>query len=863
MNRARALALPGLLLAAGGWLFYACAVNPKIHFLTPGPGSWIVYPTPPQAPPFAAIRMTTEFRRDFVLPQNPAAAILSWRCFKAGQISLNGLTVAASDTNHWKKIMHLDVAKYLRAGTNQIEASVTCDDGLPALNFELAADGFALNSDEAWQSALAGSEWRRAQMASQTLEPAPGNWLYKSEDIQSAFRESWPVLLLFAMVSALAVWALGQWDWNLPGLVRVSGLILGAAWAMLFVHNFPLLPVMAGFDASGHRAYIEFILQHKSLPSADQGWEFFQAPLYYILGAGVLGAFGLRAEQPEAGQILGLMNLALVAVELALVLASLRLLFPGRRRLQLAGLLLAAFLPLQVYLLHYPTNETLGAVVTTAALFLCLKILRQENPPLAWYGVLGVALGLALLSKASAVLALAAIFLALAAKGWLGKQSPSAFLRQAGLTMAICLLVGGWHYWHLWRQFGSPFVGNWDPVVGKPWWQLPGYRTPSYYLGFGQSLVRPFFSGFQSFWDGLYSTCWGDGLVGGATRLYVRPPWNYNLMTTGFVLALIPSILALIGLWRALCEGMLRRRLDWLFLAVVPVIYEFAIFSMSLKLPYYQQPKALFGLPAVMPFCALCALGLEFWIARFRRATPFLLVWLGVWLLNVYASFWIRPDTVQTRLATAAGFYEAPGQDPGPAFAKVLEKDPRNAIAILALADLDNKFGHSSRAVKRLEAATRISTNVMMDTALAQHLGEQGHVEEALEWARRACELHTDYAAAPALLCALSLRAGQNEQAAQAGSLALAIKPQDGEVHFNVGLALVRLKRFAEAADQFSDAAEVSPRDADAHFWLGIALWSLPGRKAEARDQLTIAVRLSPQNARWKSALDEMERGLK
>jgi tetratricopeptide (TPR) repeat protein len=862
MNRPRALALAGLLLAAGGWLFHACAVNQNVNFLAPGPGSWIVYPTPPQAPPLAGIRMTTVFRREFVLPRSPAAATLSWRCLKAGQLSLNGVTVAASDSLNWKRMARLDAANWLRPGANQIEARVTCEDGLPALSLELAADGFLLKSDETWQSSLAGAEGRPARMASQPLEPAPGNWLYKTEDIQGALRECWPVLTLFVMVSALAVGALGRWDRGWPGPVRAGGLVLAAVWAMLFAHNLPLLPAMSGFDASGHLAYIEFIQRHKALPSADQGWEFFQAPLYYVLGAGVLGAFGLRTGQLKAEQILGFMNLLLVAVELALILASLRLLFPGRRRLQLAGLLLAAFLPLQVYLVHYPTNETLGAAATTGAIFLCLRILRQENPPLAWYAGLGLMMGAALLSKASAVLALAAIFLALAAKGWLGKQSPSAFLRQAGLAFGLCLLVGGWHYWRLWRQFGSPLTGNWDPAVGKAWWQLPGYRTPSYYLSFGQSLVRPFFSGFHSFWDGLYSTWWGDGFIGGATRLYTRPPWNYNLMTAGFVLALIPSGLALTGLWRALGEGMRRRRLDWLFLATVPLLYGLAIFSMSLKLPYYSQSRALYGLPVVLPFCALGALGLDFWMARLKRTRSFLLVWLGVWLLNVYASFWIRPDTVQARLSVAAGLFEVPGQDPGPAFAKVLELDPRNAEAVVALADLERKAGQISNAVARLEAAARTSTNAMIDTALAQQLGAQGRMAEALEWAGRACELHTDYAAAPALLCALLLRAGQNEQAAWAGSLALALKPQDGEVHFNAGLALVRLKRFAEAASQFSGAVEVSPRDADAHFWLGIALWNLPGSKAEGRDQVAIAVGLSPQNTRWKSTLEEMERGL-
>jgi tetratricopeptide (TPR) repeat protein len=130
---------------------------------------------------------------------------------------------------------------------------------------------------------------------------------------------------------------------------------------------------------------------------------------------------------------------------------------------------------------------------------------------------------------------------------------------------------------------------------------------------------------------------------------------------------------------------------------------------------------------------------------------------------------------------------------------------------------------------------------------------------EALPWARRACDLTTDYPGAATVLCSLCLQAGQNEQAARAGALALRLKPQDGEVHFKVGLALERMNRHEEAAAQFSDALDRSPQRADAHYWLGRALWNLPGRQAEAREQVAAALQLSPHNAEWKSKLAEMQ----
>jgi tetratricopeptide (TPR) repeat protein len=172
---------------------------------------------------------------------------------------------------------------------------------------------------------------------------------------------------------------------------------------------------------------------------------------------------------------------------------------------------------------------------------------------------------------------------------------------------------------------------------------------------------------------------------------------------------------------------------------------------------------------------------------------------------------------------------------------------------------LDKDAGRLPRALSRLETAARTTTNAVIWTMLAMYLDDQGRSAEALEWARRACDLAADYPAGPAVLCALLLRAGQNEQAMRAGCSALRLDPQDYDLHLKVGLALVRLKRFAEASSYFSDALDCSPRGADAHFWLGIALWNLKAKNAEALQHIATAVRLSPQNAEWKRVLDEMQ----
>src|SRR5271170_5706572 len=124
-------------------------------------------------------------------------------------------------------------------------------------------------------------------------------------------------------------------------------------------------------------------------------------------------------------------------------------------------------------------------------------------------------------------------------------------------------------------------------------------------------------------------------------------------MTVGFVLALIPTALVLTGLIRALAGCFRAATLPWLLLLGVLWIFAFAILDMSLRVPSYAQTKAFYGLPVLLPFSALGALGFEFWAGRGKVARYVLGVACGVWLVNVYASFWIKPHIVQNELASA------------------------------------------------------------------------------------------------------------------------------------------------------------------------------------------------------------------
>ena len=43
-------------------------------------------------------------------------------------------------------------------------------------------------------------------------------------------------------------------------------------------------PLLWGYDAWGHVAYVLFLDLHRAVPFADQGWSYFHPPLHYAIG---------------------------------------------------------------------------------------------------------------------------------------------------------------------------------------------------------------------------------------------------------------------------------------------------------------------------------------------------------------------------------------------------------------------------------------------------------------------------------------------------------------------------------------------------------------------------------------------------
>ena len=311
-----------------------------------------------------------------------------------------------------------EVAGLLQPGTNVITAWVTNAVGPPALWLRLKSPQFSLGTGERWQVSLNGTEWQSARRARQPPDLPPDSPLYGGTRMMDRLKRVWPVEAAFCAVSLALVWGINRWlrhkrlpAGTLPATTStklIYGLlvIVLMARAALFINNVPQLPRSVGFDAAAHEEYIQFIQQKHALPLADDGWEMYQPPLYYLASALVLDGCGRSVGDADAVYFLRAVNGVIGLLHCWVVLLCLRLLFRGNLPAQAAGLLVAAFLPPHLYLSQYVTNEPLAGFLVTVAIYFCLRVLRAEKAGL-WMPIgIGAALGAAMLTKFSVLLAL-------------------------------------------------------------------------------------------------------------------------------------------------------------------------------------------------------------------------------------------------------------------------------------------------------------------------------------------------------------------------------------------------------------------------------------------------------------------------
>jgi tetratricopeptide (TPR) repeat protein len=857
-----ALALVAAVTIAFGWLAWKCVHDPKINFLPrDGRAEWIVFPAALDARTHPVATMDATFRRTIQLETRPGSAPLLVRAAKRIELKINGETVQIVPACNWKQTSTLDVSKFLRSGPNTIEARVFNNDAPAALWLALTTNSSILRTDDKWEVSLAGSTWRSSALASTPKRAGPGNLLAGGERIFDVVRKIWRRWTVFAVLAVLLTIAAGWWlaritaktndggaEFSRQQLFALLGLC-SIAWCILFWNNAKMLPFSSGYDSNDHIAYIKYIQDHTALPLPNQGFEMFQPPLYYAFSAGVLSICRLAAADDAAVIVLRATTMIFGVANFILVFLSVRLLFPGRAVAQLVGLLIAAFLPMQLYLSHYVTNETLAAALATATIYLGLRTLTGERASALQYLWLGACTGLAMLAKATSLLLIPPLFGALMIKLFQERAQFFVWLRVFGITSAAILITCGWHYLWIWHHFGSPIVGNWDPTLGFPWWQDPGFHLGRDYFRFGEALVAPLFSGFDGFADGIYSTLWGDSLGGGLSGLLSRTPWNFQLMVGGYWLALFPTLLVALGAAVAIYRFARQPTPEWFLLLGLSAAVTVALIFMTLRVPSYAQVKAFYGLSAIVPFCAFAVIGWQMLTACSRISQLLFGSVLMFFSINSFGSVWIRPTTEQHIYSALRSISQSQPDRALSEATQATKKEPASASACYFLAAVLDEIGETHRAVAEAMRGIQLNDkNGDCHFQLGVSLGKQGEMSRAMTEARRALELQPENARAYDLAFTLARELHRFEEALAIGRDALIVSPFDSDLHYRIGLAAGEIGDFTTAAHQFAYALLLRPNRSEIASKLHLAV-RFAARGLNAPSQLEAIASSAPDSA--------------
>ena len=632
-----------LVVVGGGML--GTILDPSVMFLQDEKtAKWIVPDTPFQLDAWPDKMLRGSFRTQFALTRVPDEAILVVRAMRTCAVRLNGRIILKPEDNleRWKKSREIDLAPYLRPGRHKLEIVVFNKLGPTALLAR--CDVIGIYTDSSWESHHVGQGWRSVRRAA--APPPPIALSREFPHVALAFMRMLPILCVVFLL--VVVWdyfrrrnkslvlSAGTWRWALLGL-----------WVILSINNLFKLDLANGFDFFAHYEYIHFIVDNWRIPYAGDGIQTFQAPLFYGVAAVLHTVFSWFFETLTVERLLRIVPLLCGMAQIELCYRALRIVYPDRVDVQIVGTTFGALIPMNLYISQVVGNEPMtglfgGFVCVLLIGMVCGKFSEEWKN----FVLLGVVLGLALLSKATSFLLLPITLAAFAYRTMQRKVR----LNQAAISMAIVLgtagIIAGWYYVRNLIHFQSMFVGGWDPEIGLQWWQHPGYRMLGQYLHFGQALSFPIFSATTGFWDGFYSTFWADGYLGGGISFEGRPPWNYSAMLSGVWLALIP-IAAMAACLVSIVFNLYRDRImhdeagrarlmSQVFSAGCIAIYIAAVLYLHTRVPYYSGAKATYTTGIIPCYAVLVGGG-------FRLVRPQSFLWttcVGLFACWAFASYY-------------------------------------------------------------------------------------------------------------------------------------------------------------------------------------------------------------------------------
>ncbi len=399
--------------------------------------------------------------------------------------------------------------------------------------------------------------------------------------------------LLIAFLAALAfffVWRLLglRWWWML------SLLLVGIVLRILYFDVTPYAVRVNDWD--GHTAYVQWLLDHHSIPKPNDGWEFFQPPLYYLLSV-VFAAvanhlFGTREAMLWALQFEGL----LLSVGVLLVGAWVgNILFPyeTEKRKNLTFIALIAVFPTLVMSASRINNDGLTLLLSFLGIGFLLRF-WSTGRLLSWYAFIAC-ITLGLLTKFSVIALLPPAYLCLFFSKHLSLKKKCTV---GALSLLVILACTEWFYAYTYLSADTFPIGNMKRlqdslIVTNEFHNFIGFNTDRfvrvpYLLPYDDATGRKFF------WEYLIkSSLFGEFDFGGKL---------FALLQGLLAVTLVVVPLGLYGFVRDLFSPL--RRSHALPLVGVFFFTLAAQIAMRLLSPFSCSQDFRYSMPILIPFFA-------------------------------------------------------------------------------------------------------------------------------------------------------------------------------------------------------------------------------------------------------------------
>ena len=426
--------------------------------------------------------------------------------------------------------------------------------------------------------------------------------------------------------------------------LAIAAAALALTGIAMRINNAFRYPPNMGFDAKFNWLYVEQLMSSWVLPAPDEAWATAHPPLFYYLSAALCRVLG-QLDMPTGFVAVRLLSSAVGLATVVFTVLLVRRVDPGnsRRALLAGGLLL--FLPVHIYMSAMLNEEILASSLTSIAVIGVAFAFLSTRPPryeLRRALAVGLAAGLALLTKLSGALIVVAAAGAYGIRSWRQGDLRQASSRIAAV-LAISMLVGGWYYMRNWIQYGYLYpqqLSTHEIMFSMP----PGERNLGDYLRVplatwtDPQLLAPDL--LKSVWGSTYVTVWFDG------HRFFLPKSGADVRWAGMgilLLALLPTAAFAIGLGRGIRRAVrYPEALDTpLVLLTALTLAGYVLFTW--RNPWFAAVKGSYLLGLSVPFAFYASEVLADWTRGSSVRSR--LVWglLGLLVFAVSATFTYGP----------------------------------------------------------------------------------------------------------------------------------------------------------------------------------------------------------------------------